>query len=94
MSKLRHSYVFAYDSPDDNRRRRALGAARAFSLDPQLSVHYLHLSPGETNELWHRIKPYAAEEDRLLLITIDPRALVVRLGRPAANNTADFQYLG
>ena len=91
--KLLQNCIFAYDSPDPNRRQRALEAARAFSLDPQLSVHELNISPGEANELWRRVKPFATSEDRLLMLVIDPRATVTRLG-PTRSINPDFHYLG
>ena len=91
----RRPHFFAYDSPSDRRRANALAAARSFSLDPQYSFHELPLSNGEAHELWACVARLATKEDRLLLVTLDPRQRVVRLGKPAALTSSDnWGYLG
>lgn len=78
----RDRYILAYDVAAPLPRSRALRTVRGFGLDTQLSVHECWFTPGERNEVWHSlIGGLDAATDRLLLLRLDPRSAVDRLGR-------------
>lgn len=86
--------LLAYDIVDDRRRARALDAVRGFGIDGQLSVHECRLSPGERRELWQRLVGLARDEDRLLLLILDPRARIETLGTPRTTLDPLLHYIG
>ena len=79
--KRRRTYVIAYDSPSDARRARMLARVQGFGLDPQLSFHECSLTAGERREVWRALcAASCADEDRLILVRLDPRSASWRLG--------------
>jgi CRISPR-associated protein Cas2 len=77
----RDLYLLAYDIAADAARARALSAVRGFGLDPQLSVHECHFTPGERNEIWQRLAALLdPAADRLLLLRLDPRSGIDHIG--------------
>lgn len=92
----RWTYIVAYDSPNSNRRNRMLARIAGFGIDPQLSFHECRLSTGERRELWAELIACAdPEQDRLLLLRLDPRSSKWRLSEPAPNRVASpLIYVG
>ncbi len=90
-------YIIAYDSPDSKRRAKMLDRVEGFGMDPQLSFHECHLSRGETRELWNELLDcHNADEDRLLLLRLDPRNATWRLGKqePHSRPANPIIYIG
>jgi len=86
--------LLAYDIVCDRRRARTLEAVRGFGIDAQLSVHECQFTPGERREMWSRLTALAAEDDRLLLLLLDPRARIEMLGTPRATLDPVLHYIG
>lgn len=86
--------LIAYDISCDRRRTRALDAVRGFGIDAQLSVHECCFTPGERREIWGRLTALAGEDDRLLMLLLDPRSRIETLGTPRAPLDPYFQYIG
>lgn len=79
----RDLYLLAYDVAKPSPRARVLSAVRGFGLDPQLSVHECLFTPGERNEIWHRLTEILEPAtDRLLLLRLDPRSGINHIGVP------------
>lgn len=86
--------LIAYDIGCDRRRARALEAVRGFGVDAQLSVHECRFTAGERREMWRRLTALAAEDDRLLLLVLDPRSRVETLGTPRVGLDPTLHYIG
>ena len=86
--------LIAYDITDDRRRARAFEAVRGFGPDGQLSVHECSLSAGERREIWRRLTDLADEDDRLMMLLLDPRARIETLGTPRASLEPGLHYIG
>ncbi len=77
-------YVAAYDVADHRRRRRVLRALRAFALDGQQSAYECPLDRDGRQALLAAVRPLLdSEEDRFVLVRVNERAPVRRLGRGA-----------
>ncbi|HHG89767.1 MAG TPA: CRISPR-associated endonuclease Cas2 [Devosia sp.] len=86
----RWTYLVAYDSPSDSRRAGMLRLVGGFGMDPQLSFHECRLSAGERRELWGELTRCAKpEQDRLLLLRLDPRSQRWRLDGNDRDDSAD-----
>jgi CRISPR-associated protein Cas2 len=91
----RKPYLVAYDSPDDRRRTALHAAITAFGIGGQLSAHECRLSVGERRELWQRLAEIcSADEDRLILLALDPRLEVLRAGPARALVAEGLAYVG
>lgn len=86
--------LVAYDIVCDRKRTRALEAVRGFGVDAQLSVHECQFTPAERREMWRRLTALAGEDDRLLLLILDPRARVEMLGTPRTTLEPALHYIG
>ena len=86
--------LLAYDITCDRRRGRALKAVSGFGVDAQLSVHECRFTAGERREIWQRLRDLVTQEDRLLLLILDPRSRVEALGTPRTELDPDLHYIG
>ncbi|KAA5598206.1 CRISPR-associated endonuclease Cas2 [Blastochloris sulfoviridis] len=87
--------LLAYDVVSDRRRGRALDAVRGFGIDAQLSVHECQFTAAEREEMWRRLVSLLnEEEDRLLLLVLDPRARIEALGTPRSTLEPYLHYIG
>ncbi len=90
---MRKLYLAAYDVADEARLRYALRAARSFAIGGQKSVHECMISDAEMAELLvsieERLDP---NDDRFLLLRLDPRAKIFLLGRAIAPSLSDVLY--
>jgi CRISPR-associated endonuclease Cas2 len=86
--------LLAYDIVCDRKRARAFESVRGFGVDAQLSVHECHFTPAERREMWRRLTALADEDDRLLLLLLDPRARVEMLGTPRTTLEPALHYIG
>ena len=78
---MRRYYLLAYDVTSDRRRARILKAVKAHGIGGQKSAHECWLSGAERRELMRRLKALAhPQEDRLLLLHLDPRGAARQLG--------------
>jgi CRISPR-associated protein Cas2 len=91
----RDFYLAAYDVADDRRRIAALALVRGYATGGQKSVHEIFLSPAEKRELLHDMAVILVEEeDRFLLLRLDPRARTYALGIAAKPADPDYFYVG
>jgi CRISPR-associated protein Cas2 len=81
MQTTRDLYLAAYDVADARRLRAALDLVRGYATGGQYSVHECWLTPAERAQL---IVDAASilneEEDRMLLLRLDPRGAAITLG--------------
>ncbi len=77
----RDLYLAAYDVADARRLRASLDLVKGYATGGQKSVHEVFLTPGEKSALLHDIALILDEdEDRFLLVRLDPRATAFALG--------------
>lgn len=83
----RDLYLAAYDIAARRRLRAALDLVRSYATGGQYSVHECWLTPAERAQLIVDANSLLdAEEDRMLLLRLDPRGATITLGvaeRPA-----------
>ncbi len=92
---MRKLYLVAYDISAKDRLRNALQASRSFAIGGQKSVHECTLSEAERDELQETMKDLLdLEEDRLLLLRLDPRAVSFTLGRAVRPQVSTVFYVG
>lgn len=78
----RRLHIAAYDITDDRRRRAAHRIARDYATGWQKSVFECFLSDSERGQLIASIDGVIdPAEDRVFVVRLDPRALVLGLGR-------------
>lgn len=86
----RELFLAAYDVADPRRLRAALDLVRGYATGGQYSVHECWLTPVERAQvLADAAAILDAEQDRLLLVRLDPRGAAITLGvaqRPADPN--------
>ncbi len=93
MSK-RELYLAAYDVSQPRRLVAALALVRGFATGGQKSVHEIFLTPFEKRELLHAMSLLLKEdEDRFLLLRLDPRAKTLTLGRASPPADPSFFYV-
>ena len=81
----RHLYLAAYDVANPRRLTAALDLVRGFATGGQKSVHEVFLTPAEKREVLHAMSLILDEdEDRFLLLRLDPHARCHTLGRASA----------
>ncbi|MEA3411986.1 MAG: CRISPR-associated endonuclease Cas2 [Pseudomonadota bacterium] len=84
-------YLAAYDVASPRRLRCALAVVKDFSTGGQKSVYECFLTDAERAELLERIRNVIDEdEDRFMLLRLDPRSRVRVLG--IAVRPADPEY--
>jgi len=87
----RDFFLAAYDVADPRRRAAALKLARGYATGGQRSVHECFLTPAERGELLLNLADVLdANEDRFVLMRLDPRARILTLG--AALQPCDPPY--
>ena len=90
----RHLYLAAYDVADPGRLRQALKILRGYASGGQKSVFECFLSDAEKFQLLAQMGDLLdLEEDRFVLVRLDPRAKVRTLGIGIAPNDAAFIYI-
>jgi CRISPR-associated protein Cas2 len=77
----RDFYLAAYDVSEPRRLAAALDLVRGYATGGQKSVHEVFLTAAEKRELLHDMALILDEdEDRFLLLRLDPRARYQALG--------------
>lgn len=88
-------YIAAYDITASDRLRAALKVLRDYSTGGQKSVFECFLSDTEKCALLAEVAEVIdKEEDRFLLVRLEPRLPVVTLGIAVAPVDPDFYYVG
>lgn len=88
-------FIAAYDIAAPDRLRAALKVLRDYSTGGQKSVFECFLSDVEKRALLTEVAAVIdAEEDRFLLMRLEPRVKVVTLGIAVAPVDPDFYYVG
>lgn len=91
----RRFYLACYDVSDDKRLRAALKLIRGHAIGGQKSVHEVMLSAGEKQKLVEELSYLLDfDEDRFLLISLDPRSRITTLGKAVSPLPQDFFYIG
>ena len=91
----RRIYLIAYDTPSNSRRALMLARVQGFGLDPQLSFDECALTNGERRELWGELSSCTEpNEDKLLLLRLDPRCERWRLGTTKPVTLHPLTYIG
>lgn len=91
----RKLYLAAYDVRQPRRLRAALKRVRAHATGGQKSVHEVYLTPGEHRELLHDMSLLLEEnEDRFLLLRLDPRQEPLVYGKDTPPHDPAFFYGG
>lgn len=87
MQTARDLYLAAYDVAAPRRLRAALDLVRGYATGGQYSVHECWLTPAERAQLIVDAESILdAHADRMMLLRLDPRGVVIALGvaqRPA-----------
>ena len=95
VSKQRLLHIAAYDVTDPQRLRRALDVVKNYASGGQKSVYECFLTDAERERLIaDMLAVIDPDEDRFLLLRLDPRSKVVTLGiaQPPAEPT--LYYMG
>lgn len=88
-------YLAAYDVSRPSRLRAALALVRAYATGGQKSVHEIFLTPAERSRLMHDMAFILnEEEDRFLLIRLDPSSTVFTLGKAIPPADSELFYIG
>ena len=90
----RDPVLIAYDIVDDASRKSAFDALRGFGVDAQLSVHECLFTQAERREIWERLVALAGDADKILMLNLDPRAKVERLGVAREPEKSAVGYIG
>lgn len=92
----KHRLLVAYDIRLPKRAVQARQTLRAYSGNAQKSVFEAALSTTQQKSLLHDLHCLEHESDDWLVVQIDPRATVVRLGAGHVNATdpENFSYWG
>jgi CRISPR-associated protein Cas2 len=81
MPTDRDLYLAAYDVVERRRLRAALDLVRGYATGGQYSAHECWLTPAERGQLIVDAAAILdADEDRLLLLRLDPRGAAITLG--------------
>jgi CRISPR-associated protein Cas2 len=88
-------YIAGYDIADAKRLRLALAVLKEFSTGGQKSVFECFLTPAERQELLSRVSCILDnQEDRFLLIRLDPRAEVRTFGKAVVPENPPYFIIG
>lgn len=91
----RSLYIAAYDVSDARRLREALKLLKGFASGRQKSVFECFLSDAEKRDLLAGVRGVLdAQEDRFLLIRLDPRGKVRVLGKAVKPVDPPWFYVG
>ena len=91
----RQLHLVAYDVTDPKRLRLALSVVRDYALGGQKSVFECFLSQGEQRELRQRLDDVIdPDDDRFLILRLDPRGATRTLGRGRAPVDPRWFYVG
>ncbi|MDW8324868.1 MAG: CRISPR-associated endonuclease Cas2 [Burkholderiales bacterium] len=90
----RNLFLAAYDVADPRRLRLALDLIKGQATGGQKSAYECFLTPAEEAQLLHDMAwVLDPEDDRFLLVTLDPRARVYTLGRAVQPVHPEHFYL-
>lgn len=88
-------YLACYDIADNKRLRSARELVREHAVGGQKSVHEVMLNQKEKKQLIEDLGYLLdLEEDRFLLISLDPRSQISTLGIAVKPLADDFFYVG
>jgi CRISPR-associated protein Cas2 len=88
-------YIAGYDISNAKRLRLALAVLKEFSTGGQKSVFECFLTPAERAELVQRVTAILDhQEDRFLLLRLDPRAEVRVLGKGIVPENPPYFFIG
>ncbi|HGG59848.1 MAG TPA: CRISPR-associated endonuclease Cas2 [Gammaproteobacteria bacterium] len=91
----RRFYLACYDVTDDKRLREALKLVRPHAVGGQKSAHEVMLNEKEKRSLLEDLGYLLdLDEDRFLLISLDPRSRISTLGIAVPPLAEDFFYVG
>jgi CRISPR-associated protein Cas2 len=91
----RDLYLAAYDVAHPRRLRASLDLVKGYASGGQKSVYECHLTPAEKAHLLHDLSLVLnEEEDRFLLVRLDPRARVFTLGIAVEPTDGEYFYYG
>jgi CRISPR-associated protein Cas2 len=91
----RDLHLACYDVTCPRRLAAALKIAREYATGGQKSVHEIYLTPAERTDLVERIRHLLKlDEDRFLLLKLDPRNRVLTLGKAITPADPDYFYIG
>jgi CRISPR-associated protein Cas2 len=91
----RDLHLACYDVACPRRLSAALKIAREYATGGQKSVHEIYLTPAERQDLVERIRHLLKlDEDRFLLLKLDPRSRVLTLGKAITPADPDYFYVG
>jgi CRISPR-associated protein Cas2 len=90
----RQPYLAAYDITDNRQRRAALRLLRAYATGGQKSVHEVWLTAVEKREVLSGMEEILDENDRFMLLRLDPRSPAVVIGQGQAPANPDYFYIG
>jgi CRISPR-associated protein Cas2 len=93
MSK-RALHVAAYDIGEAKRLRLALRVLKGYATGGQKSVFECFLSEEERRSLVREMIPLIEDEDRFLLLRLDPRSEVLTYGIAVAPSDPEYFYVG
>jgi CRISPR-associated protein Cas2 len=90
----RQLYIAAYDVTDDRRLRASLELVRNHAGGGQKSAYEVYLTEAEHDELIHMMSLILdLDEDRFMLIRIDPRATIHALGTANVASGNPYFYI-
>lgn len=88
-------HLAAYDIADPRRLRRALRVLKGYSTGGQKSVFECYLSTQEKRDLLEEVAAIAdPDEDKFVLLRLDPRSAVHCLGIAVEPCDPDYFYVG
>lgn len=91
----RHLFLIGYDITCDRRRAHVLKAVKGHAVGGQKSLYECWFSSAEMQAAMHTVRTLIdADEDRVLFIRLDPRAVVHTLGTAVAPSDGDYFYVG
>ena len=91
----RDFYIAAYDIASPKRLRQALRIVRGHATGGQKSAYECFLTPAERRDLLGKLRAVVdPDEDRVLLIRLDPRSRVHTLGIATEAQDPPFFYCG
>ena len=91
----RDLYITAYDIASARRLRAALKLVKGYATGGQKSAYECFLTRAERRDLLEKLRAVIEpDEDRVLLIRLDPRSRVHTLGIAEAPQDPPFFYCG
>lgn len=90
----RDFYLAAYDIASPRRLAAALALVRGYATGGQKSVHEIFLTAAEKHRLLRDMALVVEDDDRFLLIRLDPRARIHTLGIASAPADPSYFFVG